>query len=183
MADWEWYVRSATQCAWRHVPERLAPGGPNTPANSRQARRVRSSPARLSQGDRDFRANAAEAMSRPPTLPAARPQRARSYLAGAAECLENGRADLAGETCGRRSISTRARRPCRSSPSWCAAPTAGGCGPRFGPPDLRCRVRRPDRRRRGTGSPGSSGSTTRRNLPCRSAHSRGKDSPYAIAAA
>ena len=40
----------------------------------------------------------------------------------------------------------------------------------------------PDRRRRGTGSPGSVGSTTRRNLPCRSAHSRGKDSPYAIAA-
>jgi hypothetical protein len=24
MADWEWYVRSAVQCGWLHVPERLA---------------------------------------------------------------------------------------------------------------------------------------------------------------
>jgi glycosyltransferase involved in cell wall biosynthesis len=95
MADWEWYVRSAVQCAWRHEPERLAW------YRFEHARQLTTSLVESFVAYRDFRKvmeiferilpkNVAAA-----TLPAARSQRARSYLAAAAKCLENGRADLA----------------------------------------------------------------------------------------
>jgi O-methyltransferase len=95
MADWEWYVRSAVQCAWRHEPEHLAW------YRFDHAQQLTTSLAESFVAYHDFR-KVMEIFERilpknvaAQTLPAARLQRARGYLGAAAKCLENGRADLA----------------------------------------------------------------------------------------
>ena len=60
MADWEWYVRSATQCSWLHLPEPLAHLANRTCASTDGAApRVLRGAARFSPNARDLRANAA----------------------------------------------------------------------------------------------------------------------------
>ncbi len=95
MADWEWYVRSAVQCGWLHLPERLATWRTDY-AHQLTEQLLNSFTTHL-----DFRRTLdIFARTLPPgvaaaVLPEARTLRARRYLAGAAECLRNGRADLA----------------------------------------------------------------------------------------
>ncbi len=95
MADWEWYVRSALQCNWLHLPERLAIWRTGH-AHQLTERLLNSFTTHL-----DFR-RTLEIFERtlPPdvaaaALPEARTLRARRYLAGAAESMRNNRADLA----------------------------------------------------------------------------------------
>ena len=95
MADWEWYVRSATQCSWLHLPEPLATWRTEH-AHQLTEQLLESFAAQL-----DFR-RTLEIFERTlprdvaaAVLPAARTRRAGRYLAGAAECLRNSRADLA----------------------------------------------------------------------------------------
>jgi len=94
-ADWEWYVRSALQCSWLHLPERLATWRTDH-AHQLTSRLLESFAAQL-----DFR-RTLEIFERTlpkdvaaAALPEARNQRARRYLAGAAECMRNARPDLA----------------------------------------------------------------------------------------
>jgi O-methyltransferase/8-demethyl-8-(2,3-dimethoxy-alpha-L-rhamnosyl)tetracenomycin-C 4'-O-methyltransferase len=95
MADWEWYVRSAAQSNWLHVPEMLAHWRADH-ANQLTEQLLDSFAAHL-----DFRrvleifARTLPAGVAAAVLPEARTFRMRTYLAGAAECLRNGRADLA----------------------------------------------------------------------------------------
>jgi hypothetical protein len=95
MADWEWYVRSATQCNWLHLPETLAHWRTHH-AGQLTEQLLESFAAQL-----DFR-RTLEIFARtlPPgvasaALPEARTLRMKRYLAGAAECPRNGRPDLA----------------------------------------------------------------------------------------
>jgi hypothetical protein len=95
MADWEWYVRSAVKFGWLHLPERLATWRADY-AHQLTQQLVESFATHL-----DFR-RTLEIFERtlPPgvaaaVLPEARIFRMRLYLSGAAECLRNGRADLA----------------------------------------------------------------------------------------
>jgi O-methyltransferase len=95
MADWEFYVRSATQGAWLHLPEMLAHWRTHH-ASQLTEELLESFVAQL-----DFRKTLAIFARTLPTgvaaavVPEARTLRARRYLAGAAECMKNGRADLA----------------------------------------------------------------------------------------
>ena len=95
MADWEWYVRSATQRSWLHLPEPLATWRAEH-AHQLTDQLLESFAAQL-----DFR-RTLEIFERTlprdvaaAVLPAARTRRAGRYLAGAAECMKNRRADLA----------------------------------------------------------------------------------------
>ena len=95
MADWEWYVRSALQLNWLHLPERLATWRVDH-QHQLTGQLVESFAAHL-----DFR-RTLEIFARTlpqgvaaAVLPEARIIRTRRYLAGAAECLRNGRVDLA----------------------------------------------------------------------------------------
>jgi macrocin-O-methyltransferase TylF-like protien/glycosyl transferase family 2 len=95
MADWEWYVRSAVQCGWLHLPEKLATWRTDH-AHQLTEQLLDSFATHL-----DFR-RTVEIFERtlPPdvaaaVVPAARTLRARRYLAGVAECLRNSRPDLA----------------------------------------------------------------------------------------
>ena len=81
-------------------------------------------------------------------MPAARTRRAGRHLAGAAECMKNRRADLARRNVWEALALYEFAVALPEFAELAGAPTAGGCGRKFGPPDLRCRVRRPDRRRR-----------------------------------
>ena len=95
MADWEWYVRSAVQCGWLHLPERLATWRTDH-AHQLTAQLLYSFATHL-----DFRRTLEIFDQTLPrgvaaaVLPEARTLRTRRYLAGAAECLRNGRVDLA----------------------------------------------------------------------------------------
>ena len=86
MADWEWYVRSATQCSWLHLPEPLATWRTDH-AHQLTEQLLESFAAQL-----DFRRTLeifARTLPRDvaaAVLPAARTRRAGRYLAGAAEC-------------------------------------------------------------------------------------------------
>ena len=95
MADWEWYVRSATQRSWLHLPEPLATWRAEH-AHQLTDQLLESFAAQL-----DFR-RTLEIFERTlprdvaaAVMPAARTRRAGRYLAGAAECMKNRRADLA----------------------------------------------------------------------------------------
>jgi glycosyltransferase involved in cell wall biosynthesis len=95
MADWEWYVRCATQSKWLHVPEMLAHWRADH-ANHLTEQLLDSFAAHV-----DFRrvleifARTLPAGVAAAVLPEARTFRMTSYLRGAAECLRNGRVDLA----------------------------------------------------------------------------------------
>ena len=95
MADWEWYVRSATQCNWLHLPETLAHW------RTHHAGQLTEQLLELFAAQLDFRrtleifARTLPAGVASATLPEARTQRMKRYLEGAAECLRNGRPDLA----------------------------------------------------------------------------------------
>ena len=95
MADWEWYVRSATQCNWLHLPETLAHWRTHH-AGQLTERLLESFSAHL-----DFRRTLEIFARKLPAgvaavvVPEARTLRMRRYLDGAAECLRNGRPDLA----------------------------------------------------------------------------------------
>ena len=95
MADWEWYVRSAVQCGWLHLPEQLATWRTDH-AHQLTTQLLNSFATHL-----DFR-RTLEIFARTlpkgvaaAVLPEARNLRTRRYLTGAAECLRNGRPDLA----------------------------------------------------------------------------------------
>ena len=96
MADWEWYVRSALQLNWLHLPERLATWRVDH-QHQLTGQLVESFAAHL-----DFR-RTLEIFARTlpqgvaaAVLPEARILRTRDAIsAGAAECLRNGRVDLA----------------------------------------------------------------------------------------
>ena len=95
MADWEWYVRSAVQCGWLHLPERL------TTWRTDHAHQLTAQLLDSFETHLDFR-RTLEIFARTlpqgvaaAVLPEARTLRTRRYLAGAAECLRNGRPDLA----------------------------------------------------------------------------------------
>jgi hypothetical protein len=95
MADWEWYVRSAVQCSWLHVPERLAIWRTDH-AGQLTTQLLESFASHL-----DFR-RMLEIFERTlpqgvaaAALPEARILKSRRYLTGAVECLRNGRVDLA----------------------------------------------------------------------------------------
>ena len=95
MADWEWYVRSATQSNWLHVPEILAHW------RTRHAHQLTEELVESFAAHVDFRktldifARTLPAGVAAAVLPEARTIRMRSYLLGAAESLRNGRIDLA----------------------------------------------------------------------------------------
>jgi hypothetical protein len=95
MVDWEWYVRSATQCNWLHLPESLAHWRTHH-AGQLTEQLLESFAAQL-----DFRrtleifARTLPAGVASAALPEARTQRMKRYLDGAAESLRNRRPDLA----------------------------------------------------------------------------------------
>ena len=95
MADWEWYVRSAVKCPWLHLPERLACWRTDH-AHQLTDQLVESFAAQFDfRRTLDIFARTLPAGVAAAVLPEARTLRTRRYLASAAECLRNGRVDLA----------------------------------------------------------------------------------------
>jgi hypothetical protein len=93
MAEWEWYVRSA---APRSTCRSGSPiGGPITPISSPAISSSRSPRSSTSAERSRFFARTQQAGVAAAVLPEARTLRMRCCLAGAAECLRNGRPDLA----------------------------------------------------------------------------------------
>jgi O-methyltransferase len=95
MADWEWYVRSALQFNWLHVPELLAAW--RTDHDHQLTDQLLESFASHLDFRRtlDIFARTLPAGVASAALPEARRSRMSRYLAGAAKCLRNGRPDLA----------------------------------------------------------------------------------------
>ena len=93
MADWEWYVRSAVHRGWLHLPERLRHLADRPRASAHPLGRLRE-PSRFPQNAQILSGRCRRA-SPPPCCPRRELCELRRYLAGAAECLRNGRVDLA----------------------------------------------------------------------------------------
>ena len=166
-ADWEWYVRSATQCSWLHLPEPLATWRTDHAHQlTEQLLEFLRGAARFSPNARDLRANAAARCRGRRAARGADPE-GRTLSGRRGRMLRNSRADLARRNvweafaleeaaAGLPEFAELVRRP---DCGWLRAQIRTAGLAMSGPP--------PDRRRRGTGSPGGLGSTMRRNLPCR----------------